>query len=217
MEEVIIIASRREVTGKKVKALRREGKLPAIVYGKRIGSIPITLDYREVSRFLGVISPSTLVVVDVEGDKHYALVREKQREPIHGTLRHVDFQAVSLTEKVRANVNIHLTGEAPVVELFHAILVTSLEQLEVECLPRDLVDRIDVDVSNLKAIGDTITVRDLEIPGGIEVLTNPEEVIVVATAQISEPEVVEEELEVVEGVEPEVIERGKREIEEEES
>jgi large subunit ribosomal protein L25 len=217
MEEVKIKADRRETIGKHVKVLRRDGKLPAIVYGKSIGSIPITLDYREVSRFLDLISPSTLVVVNVEGDEHYALVRDKQRDPILGNLRHIDFQAVSLTETVRANVNIHLIGEAPAVETYHAILVTSLEQLEVECLPRDLVDRIDVDVSGLQEIGDSLLVRDIVLPKGVDVLHDPNETVVVVTAQVSEPEVAEEEIVEVEEIEPEVIERGRREEEDEES
>jgi large subunit ribosomal protein L25 len=215
MEEVKIKADRREVIGKQVKALRREGKLPANVYGKTIGSIPVTLDYREVSRFLDLVSPSTLVIVNVEGDEHYTLVREKQRDPIQGKLRHVDFQAVSLTETVRANVNIHLIGEAPAVETYHAVLVTSLEQLEVECLPRDLVDRIDVDITTLHEIGDSLAVRDLVLPKGIVVLNDLSETVVVATAQVAEPEVEEEELEEVGELEPELIERGKREVEEE--
>lgn len=217
MEEVIINANHRQIIGKHVKTMRREGKLPAVVYGKKIGSLPITLDYREVSRLLDRISPSTLVVVNIDGEKHYALVREKQRTPILGTIRHVDFLAVSLTDTVRTAVNIKLVGEAPAVETYLAILVTSLEQLEVECLPGDLIDSIEVDISGLKEIGDSITVRDVILPKGVEVLNELEETVVVVTPQTAEEEIEEEEVEEVEEGEPEVIERGRREEEGEEA
>lgn len=215
MEEVRFAADRRQIVGKQVKAIRRSGTLPAVIYGKNIGSIPISLDYKEASRVLDRISPSTLVVIDIADEEHFALVREKQRDPILGTIRHVDFQAVSLTEKVRASVNVQLVGESPAVENYFAILVTNLEQIEVECLPRDLPDRIDVDVSVIKQIGDHISVGDLQLPPGVEVVHEPDETVVIATAPVAEEAVAEEELVEEAEVEPEVIERGKREEEEE--
>ena len=98
MEEIVFEVNRRKVIGKKVKNLRIEGELPAIVYGHNIESIPISLDYRVASKTLDEISPSSLVVLDIEGEKHYTLVRDKQRNPVRRTIIHVDFQAVSLTE-----------------------------------------------------------------------------------------------------------------------
>jgi large subunit ribosomal protein L25 len=217
MEEVVIQASRRQVLGKKVGGLRREGMLPAIVYGSKIDSIPITLDMREASQTLEKLSPSALVVVEVDGEQHYTLVRDKQRNPVLGSIIHVDFQAVSLTEKVRADLNINLIGEAPAVETYLGIVVPSLEQLSIECLPKDLPDRIDVDISGLMEIGDSILVGELNVPEGVEILSDPDEVVVVVIAQAAEEvEEVEEEEEFEEGVEPEVLERGKREEEEQE-
>lgn len=215
MEEVVIQANHREVIGKKVKALRRDGLLPAIVYGHNIEPIPITLDMREGSRTLEKLSPSALVVVDVDGEQYYTLVRDKQRNPVRKTIIHVDFQAVSLTETVRADLNINIVGEAPAVETYLGILVPSLEQLSIESLPKDLPDRIDVDVSGLMEIGDSILVGDLVVPDGVEILNDPEEVVVVVIAPAAEEEE-EEEVEVEEGLEPEVLERGKLEGEEEE-
>jgi large subunit ribosomal protein L25 len=212
MDEVIIKANHRQVVGKKVKVLRRDGILPAVVYGQKIESIPISLDMREVSRILERISPSALVVVDVDGEQHYTLVRDKQRNPIRGSILHVDFQAVSLDETVRADLNIKIVGEAPAVETYLGIVVPSLEQLSIECLPKDLPDNIEVDISGLNEIGDSLLVRDLVAPNGVEILSDPEDVVVVVIAQAAEEEVEEEEVEIVEeGMEPEVIERGKRE------
>jgi len=217
MEEVVIQANRREVIGKKVKRLRRDGLLPAVVYGHNIEPIPITLDMREGSRTLEKLSPSALVVVDVDGEQHYTLVRDKQRNPVMKTIIHVDFQAVSLTETVRADLNINIVGEAPAIETYLGILVPSLEQLSIECLPGNLPDRIDVDVSGLTEIGDSLLVSDLIVPDGVEILSDPEDVVVVVIAQAAEEEVEEEEeVELEEGVEPEVVERGKLEEEEEE-
>jgi large subunit ribosomal protein L25 len=214
MEETVLQAKRREVIGKHVKSLRRAGRLPAVLYGHTTEPIPVTLDMREASRVLPTITSSHLVTVDVEGERHTTLVREKQRHPVLGSLLHVDFLVVSMTEKLRAEVMIELEGEAPAVKEYSANLVTGQESLEVECLPSDLPDRIIVDISVLKKIGDAIRVRDLQIPEAVEVLTDLDVMVVQATAQAAE-EVVEEAVPEVVEAEPEVIERGKKEEEEE--
>lgn len=215
MKEITIKASKRDVVGKQVKALRREGILPGVVYGRQIESFPISLDMKEGSRILEKVASSTLIVLDVEGEKHYTLVREKQRNPILGTIRHVDFQAVSLSEKVKAEVVVYFVGEAPAVDTYFGILVSNLERLDVESLPRSLPERIEVDISGLNEIGDAIYVRDLFLPKGVEVLNNPDEMIVVVTAPVVEAvEAVEEAA--FAPTEPELVERSKREEEGEE-
>ena len=216
MEEIIFEANRREVIGKEVKKLRRDGMLPAVVYGHNIDPISIFLDYREASKTLDAISPSALVVVDIEGEKHYTLVRDKQRNPVMRTIIHVDFQAVSLTETVRADVTVNLVGEAPAVETYMGVLVPSLEQLSIECLPTNLPESIEVDISGLAEIGDNLLVGDISAPEGVEILNDPEDVVVVVIAQAVEEVEEEEELELEEDMEPEMVERGKREEEEEE-
>jgi large subunit ribosomal protein L25 len=123
--------------------------------------------------------------------------------------------AVSLTEKITASVAVHLDGVAPAVKEFSAILVTGLTELEVECLATDLPERFTVDVSGLAEIGDGIYVKDVPVPANVEILSDPDEMIVVATAQAAEEVEEEEALEGEEGEEPEVIEKGKKEEEEE--
>ena len=217
MDEVVFNADLRQVIGKKVKNLRREGLLPAVVYGHNIEPIPITLNYREANKTFDTISSSTLVILDIDGEKHYTLVREKQINPVRRSIIHVDFQAVSLTETVRTDVNLNFIGEAPAVETYLAIIVPNLEQLSIECLPTSLPDRIDVDISGLTEIGENILVSGVTAPEGVEILNDPEDVVVVVippAAEEEEPE--EEELELEEGVEPEILERGKREEDEEE-
>ena len=219
MEKALIQAEKRTVTGKQVKALRRAGKLPAVIYGYGIDPISIVLDAHSASRILARASSSTLVTIELAGKQYPTLVREKQLDFIRNSLIHVDFLAVSMTEKITANVGVHIEGEAPAVKEFGAILVTNLTELEVECLASDLPERFVVDVSGLAEIGDGVYVRDLEIPANVEILTDPDEMIIVATAQAAE-EIEEEAEELLEGEEeleePEVIGKGKEEGEGEE-
>lgn len=213
MEEVVIQAKKRDVIGKQVKVLRREGYLPGILYGRDLDPIPVSLDYREISKTLPYITSSQLLVIDIEGDKHYALVRDKQLDPVQSTLLHVDFLVVSMTEKLRADVSIELIGESTAVKELSGVLVSGQETIEVECLPKDLPERISVDISVLKEIGDSLYVKDIDLPPEIEVLADPDEMVVTVTYQVVEVE--EEEEEEIEELEeePEVIERGKKEEE----
>jgi len=218
MEKVIIPAEKREVVGKKVKTLRHEGKLPAVIYGHGIDPMSIVLDAREASRTLAKASSSTLVTIALDDKEYPTLVREKQLDFIRNSLIHVDFLAVSMTEKITANVGVNVVGEAPAVKDFGAILVTGLTELEVECLAADLPESFTVDVSGLTEISSGVYVKDIDAPEGVEILSDPEEVIVVATAMVEEEIEEEEEEELLEGEEeleePEVIGRGREEEEE---
>lgn len=214
MEREVLKANHRAVIGKQVGALRRQGQLPAILYGRHIQPIPISLNAREAERVLRHMTASSLVDIELEGQTYPALVREKQRDHIKGHLLHVDFQAVSLSEKIRASVGIELVGVSPAVKDWNAILVTPLDELEVECLPQDLPERITVDVSSLKRIGDGIRVGDLVVSDKVRILNDSEEMVVIAAA--AETEEAAEAAEVSAEVEPEVIEKGKKEEEIEE-
>jgi len=216
MEKVVLKASRRTVTGKQVGALRRAGQLPAVIYGHNVEPVAISLDAKETKTLLGKISASTLVTIDLEGNEFPTLVREKQREPVKNVFLHIDFQAVSLTEKIRAKVGIVLTGISPAVKDFSAILVTTLNELEVEAYPQDLPERIVVDISVLNKIGDGIHVSDLILSDKVHIMSGTDEMIVLATApkaEVEEVAAVEGEVVAEEGTEPEVIEKGKKEEE----
>lgn len=212
MEEIVLKAQKRDVIGKQVNALRREGKLPAVLYGPHIESQAIMVDFHEASHLLPSLTSSQLIVVDLEGEKHTTLIKEKQRHPVRGTLQHIDFRAVSMTEKLKANVVIELIGEAPAVKELNGVLVTGQEYLEVECLPKDLPERIIIDISSLKNIGDAIHVGDVIAPANVEIVTNEADMVVLVTAPAAEE--VAEGIEAAEGEEPEVIEKGKKEEEE---
>ena len=220
MEKVVLKATKRDVVGKQVKAMRREGKLPAVIYGRHNEPIVISLDAHTASLALGRLSSSSLVTIDVDGTEYSTLVREKQRDYIKNRLLHVDFLAVSQDEKLTATVSLHFIGVSIAVKDFNAVLVHNLEELEIECLPTDLPERIDVDISVLSRIGDGIRVRDVVVSDKVRILENPDTMVAVATA----PKV-EEEVAAVPGAEavapaeaePELsVERGKKEEEGEE-
>jgi large subunit ribosomal protein L25 len=210
MEKVVINATRRDVVGKQVKALRREGKLPAVIYGRHTEPISINLDAHSASLALGKLSSSSLVTIELDGTEYPALVREKQR----------DFLAVSMSEMLRTYVSVHFTGVSSAVKDFNAVLVKNLEELEVECLPTDLPERIVVDISVLTRPGEGIRVRDVKVSDDIRILNDPDTMVAVATfAKVEEEVAAVPGAEVAEQAEaePEIsVERGKKEGEEEE-
>jgi large subunit ribosomal protein L25 len=219
MEKVILKAEKREIKGKQVGALRKAGKLPAVIYGRHQEPLAISLDAHSAGLTLGRLTSSSLVTIDLGGREFSTLVREKQRDFIKGNLTHVDFMAVDLTEKIRASIRIQLVGVSGAVKDFNGVLVRGLEELEVECLPTDLPERITVDISALQQIGDGIHVSDIAVAENLRVLTDLDEMVVVATApkvEAVEVAAVPEAgaVAVPETVEPELsVERGKKEEE----
>jgi large subunit ribosomal protein L25 len=219
MEKVVLKATPRTSTGRHVRALRRTGQLPAVLYGHNVEPIIISMDAREATKVLGKLSSSSLISIDLDGKEYPSLVREKQMNYIKRNLIHVDFQVVSLTEKIRANVGIVLTGNSAAVKDFNAMLINGLNELEVEAFPQDLPERVVVDISSLVKIGDGIHVRDIFLSDKVTILNAADEMVILATAPAKEEveEVVTPEEVVVEGAaEPEVIEKGKKEEEGEE-
>ena len=223
MEKYVLQGKKREIIGKKVKALRQEGLLPAVIYGSGIDPQPITLETKDVIQTLKVIGANTLVTIKIGNKEHLALVRDVQREVIKRDLLHIDFQAVSLEESITTSVPILVVGEAPATKEYNAVLSIGLDELQVEAKAKDLPDSISVDISGLEEIGDHILVKDLVIPGEVNVLDDPDELVLVASAQTLmeiEPEV-EEEAELLEELtDAELMEEGEgieilEEIEEE--
>ena len=217
MEKVVLKATRRDVVGKQVKALRRGGKLPAVIYGRHTEPININLDAHSAALALGKLTSSSLVTIDVDGVEYPALVREKQRDFIKNRLLHVDFMAVSLTEKIRTSVSVHFVGVSAAVKDYNAVLVHNLEELEVECLPTDLPERIDLDISVLVRPGDGIRVKNVKVADNIRLLGDPDTMVAVATfAKVEEEVAAVPGAEVVTptAAEPELsVERGKKEEE----
>ncbi|MEN8173574.1 MAG: 50S ribosomal protein L25 [Chloroflexota bacterium] len=219
MDKIVLNANKRDVLGKKVKHLRVEGKVPAVVYGREIEPLAIVLDQKATTKTLASTSGSTLVNLIVDGDEIAVLVREKQFGIIDRKLMHVDFQAVVLGEMIKARARVVLTGEAPAVSELMAMLISGAETVEIECLPKDLLDEVVVDVSGLDRFGAGVYVRDLEFPEGVTPLDSPDTMLALTAAPAVEEEEPDEEDELLLDItgEPEVIEKGKDEEDSEEN
>ena len=216
MDAIQLQAKKRTVIGKQVKVLRREGLIPGIVYGGEGDPIPVELDARETTKILNQTSASTLIALNVDKKNHTVLLRDIQYDVIRREPIHVDFLEVAMDVTIRTTVPIEFVGEAPGVKELGGVLVTGLNEIEIEALPSDLPDKVSIDLTVLTEIDSMITLGDIFIGKGVEVLTASDEVIAHIVYQEIE-EIVEEEVD--EGLidtleEPELVERGKEEEEE---
>lgn len=182
----------RKVVGRKVKKLRREGKVPANVFGKKVKSASLSLDAVSFGKLFRKVGETTLVDLVVAGEKEArpVLVADVQRDPVTDHIIHVDFHQVDLTEKVTADIPVRITGEAPAVKDKGAVLVTVLSSIPVEALPADLPDRFDADISGLVEFGNSVHVKDLNVDRAkVKLLVADEETV--ATVQEPKAEVEE--------------------------
>ena len=189
MAENALVAEVRDATGKGVaRKLRAAGRIPAVVYGKGTESKAISIDPSALQRVLqsGGAGMNTLIELSVEGTTRTVLVKELQREPVRGRPIHTDFYLVDLEKKVEVSVPIHLVGRPQGVEL-GGILDHPLREIELECLPLAIPESVSVDVSELD-VGQSVHVRDLELPEGASVRTD----VNLAVASVIAPVVVEE-------------------------
>jgi len=210
MEKITIKAEPRAVGRHQVRELRGEAKVPAVVYGQSREARPVALSAKELQRALHRAG-SGLLTLEMEGEQLQVLAREVQRDPIKRHLLHVDFQAVSLTELLSVEIPVMIEGVAPVSRIGEAILVRHLEHVQVECLPGDIPGHLVADVSALNTIDDVLYARDVVLPAGVVLLTDPNEVIIT----VSLPRKAEEEETAAEGeTEVEVVAKGKKEVEE---
>lgn len=217
MREIMLKAKARDKFGKEhVKKLRRKGVIPAVVYGAEISPLPLEVEAKSFHALLrSGLGENVIITLNIDdpknGDKK-VLIREIQRDPVLGNILHIDFQQISLTKKLTINVPVHLVGAPLGVQQDGGILQHVLRELEVECLPTDIPEKIEVDVSNLK-IGDSIHVGDIKLEGA-ELLSDPQGSIVsvVPPTIFKEPEVAP----AAAAEEPEVITEKKEEEEKEE-
>jgi large subunit ribosomal protein L25 len=217
MEQIELNVQPRVVKGKQVKALRRAGYVPAVLYSRRDDPVVLQANGRELLRVLARAGGSRLIKLIVEGqaDSPMALVREVQREPIRGDLWHVDFLGVTMTEKITLEVPIRFEGVSPAVTRSEGVLIHGMDTVEIECLPGDLLDSIKVDLSGLDKVGDVIRVSDLRVPDTIRILADIEALVVRVSYLAGEETEVPAGTEAV-VAEPEVIKKGKVEEETEE-
>jgi large subunit ribosomal protein L25 len=217
MAEVTLEVTRREQTGKEVaKKIRRDGKVPAVVYGGHRESVAITVDRKAISELLqksdhGIRSVFLLKMAGTDQQRH-AMIKDVTIDPISRKMIHIDFVRVVMDEKVRVTIPVHVNGLAIGVKE-GGLLDFQVRELHVECMPNAIPDSIDVDVTPL-GNHDYYRVKDLTLPEGVKVLEDPERVVVGVTqarAEVSDVAATEAAAVVAE---PEIIKKGKTEADE---
>jgi large subunit ribosomal protein L25 len=179
------------------KRLRQAGRIPAVIYGRKSAVVSIDLDAVDFMKRVRGISESTIVKVDVAGQVHEAFVKDTQRDIKNGNILHVDFYEIEGNTLLRARVSIHIHGN-PVGVREGGILETPLHDIEVECLPKDLPERLDVDIAELK-VNQSMHVRDLKLGEGVKLISNPDQVVALVKFAKAEAAPVAEEAVAVEG------------------
>lgn len=205
MQEIELRAQKRQIIGKQVKQLREEGLVPAILYGHKTESLPLQIEERNLRQVLEQAGSHHLITLRVGDDKkpRMTLAREMQLDPITHALLHVDFYEVVMTEKITTEVPLVFIGHSPVEEKREGVLVRGLDSVEVECLPSNLIESIEVNLEDLVEIEQAILVGDLAVDADVEILTDKEEVV----AQILPLRAVEEIVEEAVPSEVEIISR----------
>ena len=216
----------RTESGKKfAKHLRYRGQLPAVVYGENAASVACSVDYRALSDLLKAHGRNAIISLSAGDASQSTIIKDIQYHPVRGEMLHVDFHRIDLARKIVVEVPLHATGSAVGVRIGEGILEQMLHELEVECLPTDIPDHIEVDVSDLD-IGDSLHVSDIVLDGDdLSIVTDIDRAVFAVAAPalvIEEEEVEDEEGMVAEGEEgeemqePELIERGRRRDDDEE-
>jgi large subunit ribosomal protein L25 len=211
-ERLVIEAEARDVVGKQLGQLRRDGWIPGVIYGRQSPQ-SVQMEQKALRRALRVVGTTHLADLSVGGRTRTVLVREIQQHPTRGDIVHVDFLEVDMKAKLRASAELVGVGEAAPEAEGLGVATLMLREVEIECLPEDLIAQIEVDLSAIRTPDDVIHVRDLAAPSGVEILTELD--LVVARfeyAATEEEEEAEEEEESVDAVE--VITKGKKEEEE---
>ena len=180
-----ITATKRTAMGKAVEALRAAGSIPAVVYGPKQESLSITLNRRDFEKVFKAAGESTVVTIAVDGQSIPTLIHEVDHDPVNNTVRHADFYAIVKGQKVKVMIPLEFVGESAAVKE-GANLVKTMFEIEVEADPMNLPHELVVDVTKLAAIGDQVLAQDIALPTGVELATDPEEVVALAAAAVEE-------------------------------
>ncbi len=186
MKAIVLDAQIREITGKKVKKLRKEGLLTVSLFGKDIKSVALTVKTPEFLKIYSKVGETGLVELKYGSSSQHTLVANVQIHPVTRLPLHVEFHAVKLTEKIKARVPVEFAGESLAVQNNVGILLQTLNEVEVEALPADLPEKLTVDVAKLAEVGQQVAVGELAVPSGVEILTPAEEIVVKVVSAISE-------------------------------
>ncbi|KKR49380.1 MAG: 50S ribosomal protein L25 [Candidatus Curtissbacteria bacterium GW2011_GWA1_40_16] len=196
MEQVSLSAQKRTVLGRKVKSLRREGMIPAHVFGHKVKTIHVQVKAGEFDKVFEKAGETGIIDLAVDGEKRPVLVKNVQTHPVSDIPLHIDFYQVNLSEKVKVNVPLEIVGEAPAVHKKIGLLLTPVTEIEIEALPADLPEKIEVDVAHFENVGDEIKVKDLKIDRSKIEIHADEELVVVQIGELVTREMEEVEAEI---------------------
>jgi len=175
MEEIFnLVAKKRENTKKSARDVRDIGSVPGVVYGKGVEPFSVSVDASDILRTYRRAGQTSLIDLDVEGKKIKVLIHEAVLHPVKNTIYHVDFFVVNLKEKTHVLVPFAITGESPAVKNLGGILTTDHDAVNVKCLPSNIPHEISIDISVLNNVHDSIAMKDVELPKGVELL-HPED------------------------------------------
>jgi large subunit ribosomal protein L25 len=180
MEKLELEVSKRDVTGKNVRFLRREGKTPAKIYGPGIDSMPVQVETKTLEQILGKAGETDLITLKLHGSKSHpkVLIREVQRKPITDELLHIDFYQADLTQSIKVDVPVVFIGEAPVAKRKNVSIITMLDTLHIEALPDHLPHDIEVDISVLEEVDQAIHVKDIKLNPELILHGDPEQMVI---------------------------------------
>lgn len=208
MDMVKLSAKKRNVFGRKLKKDRAKGLIPAVIYGREIKSESLWIDNLEFSKLLKKTGESTMINLKIDGkEERSVIIYEIQRDPVTRKIIHSDFFQVKMDEEIETEVELVYIGESPAVKELGGVLVKSLDEVTVKCLPADLPSEINVDISKLKSFDDYIYIKDLPISSKIKIDLEPDTVVALVSPPRTEEELeglsqkVEEDISKVEGVE----------------
>lgn len=190
MQKIQLKAQNRELKTN-VKKQRKSGLIPAVLYGHKIENQNLLLNLGEFEKVFRKAGESTIIELTTDdGKNHPVLIHDVQYHALTSKPIHADFFAVNMSEKLKAKVALEFVGESKAVKTAGGVLVKSINEVEVECLPNDLPHNIEVDISKLENFGEAIHIKDLKVTGKVHILGNPEDVV----AKVQPPRDVEAEL-----------------------
>lgn len=208
MDQIELEITKREVLGKKVRFLRRQGITPVHLFGHGIESMALQCDTAKLQQVLTEAGEAKLISLKLDNEKRprSVLVREVQVDSLKGGLLHVDFYQVKMAEEVKVEVPITLVGEAPALKLRANMLMQELDTLTVECLPAKIPASVELDISSLTEAEQMVRVKDIDLEKGVTVLNDPEQVVVKISSRpvevVAERKVTEEAVEAPEAAPP---------------
>lgn len=180
---LILKAQKRTVLGKKVRQLRSSGILPSVIYGKGRSTEALAVSFSDFIKVWREAGETSVVELDIEGSKENVLISDVAFDPMRNIPIHADFLAVRMDQIIKAMVPIEFVGESPAVKNLGAVLVKVMHEIEVEALPADLPNEIQIDISRLEAINDRITISNIPVQSGVLLKANPEDVVVLVSEQ----------------------------------